>query len=117
MNTNECKEPKNSNRNNKGQFGKGNQGKPKGAVNKTTAEEKQRIEWVLSLLDERLEENLSLLRPKEQIELWLNLQEFVRPKLQRMNLDLGPADDKISKITFEVIRGSAPLTIESGEEL
>ena len=91
-------------RNNKGQFGKGNPGKPKGAVNKTTAEEKQRIEWVLSLLDASLEENLSKLRPKEQIELWLNLQEFVRPKLQRMNLDLGPADDKISKITFEVIR-------------
>ena len=104
-------------RNTKGQFGKGNPGKPKGAVNKTTAEEKQRIEWVLTLLDKSLEENLSKLKPKEQVELWLNLQEFVRPKLQRMNLDLGPADDKISKITFEVVRGSTPLTIESGEEL
>lgn len=104
MKNNECNEPKNVSRNNKGQFGKGNPGKPKGAVNKTTAVEKQRIEWVLTLLDESLEDNLRLLRPKEQIELWLNLQEFVRPKLQRMNLDLGPTDDKISKITFEVIR-------------
>ena len=34
----------------------------------------------------------------------MNLQEFVRPKLQRMNVDLGPAEDKLTKITFEVIQ-------------
>jgi hypothetical protein len=44
------------------------------------------------------------LRAADKVRLWLDLQEFVRPKLQRMNLDLGPTDDKISKITFEVVR-------------
>jgi hypothetical protein len=91
-------------RNSKGQFEKGNNGKPKGAKNKITQEYKERIEWVLELLDETLEESLNDLKPKEKVELWLNLQEYVRPKLQRMNLDLSPSDDSISKITFEVVR-------------
>ena len=94
-------------RNSKGQFGKGNAGKPKGVQNKLTREYKERIEWVLELLDETLEESLSEMKPKEKVELWLNLQEYVRPKLQRINLDLSPTDDTISKITFEVVRSEA----------
>lgn len=117
MQKDEFNETKATNRNSKGQFGKGNPGKPKGAVNKTTYEEKQRIEWVLQLLDESLEDNLSRLRPKEQIELWLNLQEYVRPKLQRMNLDISPSDDKVSKITFEVLRsGVSDISSSDGQE-
>jgi hypothetical protein len=93
-----------NNRTEKGKFLPGNTGRPKGATNKSTREYKERVEWVLGLLDESLESDLKELRAADKVRLWLDLQEFVRPKLQRMNLDLTPQDDKISKIVFEVIR-------------
>ena len=93
-------------KNAKGQFAKGHGGKPKGAVNKTTLINKQRIEKVLSLLDETLEEDIQNLKAKERVELWSTLQEFIRPKLQRMNLDITPPEDKVTKITFEVVKGN-----------
>jgi hypothetical protein len=93
-------------RNEKGQYAKGHQGKPKGARNKITSEQKERVEKVLSLLDETLEEDIEKMRSKERVELWASLQEFIRPKLQRMNVDIAPQEDKITKITFKVIKGN-----------
>lgn len=93
-------------------FKPGQGGRPKGATNKTTREYKERVEWVLGLLDESLESDLMELKAADKVKLWLDLQEFVRPKLQRMNLDLAPQDDKISKIVFEVVR--SPLTPMNG---
>jgi hypothetical protein len=85
-------------------FKPGQGGRPKGATNKITREYKERVEWVLELLDETLEESIEKLKPKEKVDLWMNLQEFIRPKLQRMNVDITPPDDKLTKITFEVIK-------------
>ena len=85
-------------------FKPGEGGRPKGSPNKITLEQKERIEWVLELLDETLEDSIRKLKPKDQVDLWINLQEYIRPKLQRMNVDLGPAEDKLTKITFEVIQ-------------
>ncbi len=102
--------------NEKGQFAKGHGGKPKGALNKITLEQKARVEWVLELLDETLEESIAMLKPKEKVDLWLSLQEFIRPKLQRMNVDLNPAENKFTKITFEVIN-SAMLPEGTGNPL
>ena len=98
------------------QFKPGEGGRPKGSTNKVTREYKERVEWVLELLDETLEDSIKKLKPKDQVELWMNLQEFVRPKLQRMNVDLGPAQDKLTKITFEVIN-SAVLPEGTGNSL
>lgn len=87
-------------------FKPGEGGRPKGAINKTTRAYKERVEWVLGLLDDSLEDDLNELKAAEKVKLWLDLQEFVRPKLQRMNLDLTTPDDAVSKITFEVVRSA-----------
>jgi hypothetical protein len=87
-------------------FKPGQGGRPKGAANKVTRENKERVEWVLELLDETLEDSIRKLKPKDQVDLWMNLQEYIRPKLQRMNLDITPPEDKVTKITFEVIKGN-----------
>lgn len=84
-------------------FKPGNPGRPKGAKNKVTKEVKERIEWVLNLLDDTLEDDLEALKSAERVRLWIDLQEYVRPKLQRMNLELNPSENSISKITFEVM--------------
>ncbi len=93
-------------------FKAGNDGRPKGAINKTTREFKERVEWVLGLLDETLEEDLRGMRATEKVKLWLDLQEFVRPKLQRMNLAVEPGDDNVTKITFEVVRTNQEVAVE-----
>jgi len=93
-------------------FKAGNNGRPKGAINKTTREFKERVEWVLGLLDETLEEDLQEMRAAEKVKLWLDLQEFVRPKLQRMNLAVEPGDDNVTKITFEVVRANPEAASE-----
>ena len=94
-------------------FKPGQGGRPKGAVNKITREMKERIEWVLELLDQSLEENIGKLKPKEMVELWVDLQEYVRPKLQRVNLEVDPGDKKINKIIFEIVQSGASTNPES----
>jgi len=94
-------------------FKPGQGGRPKGAVNKITREMKERIEWVLELLDQSLEENIVKLKPKEMVELWVDLQEYVRPKLQRVNLEVDPGDKKINKIIFEIVQSGASTNPES----
>jgi hypothetical protein len=90
-------------RNNKGQFVSGNPGRPKGAGNRISPLQKVRIDEVLSILSESLLDDLSTMKPKEKIELWKDLQEFIQPKLQRVAMDVGPAEDRITKIIFEVV--------------
>ena len=97
------------NRNEKGQLQAGHPGfRKKGTLNKVTAEMKQRIEMVLDLLDENLDANILSLSPKDQVQLWMDLQEFIRPKLQRTQTDLTSKGKEVAKITFEVINGREP---------
>jgi len=96
-------------RNEKGMFTKGHKGlKKAGVPNKITTETKQRIERVLEILDESLETDLLALSPKEKVQLWMDLQEFIRPKLQRTQTDLTTKGNEITKITFEVLNGAEP---------
>ncbi len=89
-------------------FKPGEGGRPKGATNKITREIKDRAEWMLDLCDERIVESIAKLRPKELVDLSVSLQEFIRPKLQRVNLDVGKEDKTITKITFEIVPPHIP---------
>ncbi len=104
-------------RNEKGKFLPGNKGKPKGAVNKITREIQAKVEWVLELLDETVEEDLRKMKPPDRIKLWADLQEYIRPKLQRVNLDVGTEDKEIRSITFKVIRSGEPASPETGDQV
>ncbi len=96
-------------RNNQGHFVRGHSGfKPKGAINKQTQKYLERVEWVISLLEVDIEENILNMSPKEKVLLWLELQKFVNPKLQRVKVDPIPEKDPITKITFEVVHSYPP---------
>ena len=90
-------------RNNKGQFISGNPGKPKGSKNKITSEQRKRIEKVLAMLDETLDEDLEKMKAKERVDLWAALQEYIQPKLQRTQVEVDANEEQVTKITFEVI--------------
>ena len=101
-------------RNNKGQFGPGNPGKPKGAKNKVTSEQKERIEKVLAMLDETLDEDLLKMKSKERVDLWAALQEYIRPKLQRTQVEVESTEEQVTKITFEVVNTPPPAPPHKG---
>ena len=97
----------------KGKFGAGNKGKPKGAVNKITRAQKEWVEWVLEMAEYRIEESIAKLKPKELIDMCITLQEFVRPKLQRVNMEVETESTKLTKIIFEVVgEGEVPKELE-----
>ncbi len=100
---------KTNSRNTKGQFIPGNPGKPRGAKNKVTSEQKERIEKVLEMLDETLDEDLLKMKSKERVDLWAALQEYIRPKLQRTQVEVESTEEQVTKITFEVVN-TPPLT-------
>jgi len=87
-------------------FKPGEGGRPKGIKNKITREIQAKVEWVLELLDETVEDDLKKMKPPDRIRLWADLQEYIRPKLQRVNLDVGTEDKVITKITFELVDSS-----------
>ncbi len=69
----------------KGQSGNP-EGKAPGTLNKKTVEQKERVEWVLSLLEPTVESDIEQLDPKDRVLLWKDLQEYIRPKLARKEL-------------------------------
>lgn len=81
---------------NTGKFGKGNPGKPKGAINKTTADVRQAIAMLAESSAPKVQEWLQVVAnddPAKALDLWLKMIEYHIPKLARTELtgkDGGP---------------------------
>ncbi len=84
-------------------FKPGEGGRPKGVKNKVTREQKIQVEHLLSLLDDVIEDYIMKLKPEKAVELWLNLQEYIRPKKQRVSLDTEEVKDNKVEFTFKVV--------------
>lgn len=69
-------------------------GKKKGLPNKRTQQALLRVEFVLSLLDQTIEKDIKALEPRERAKLWIDSQEYVRPKLNRTSMDINSEDIK-----------------------
>jgi len=69
-------------------------GRKKGSKNKRTEEKIKKIEYVINLLEESIEIDIKELKPAERAKMWSDLQEYVRPKLQRTSL-VGEEDNEI----------------------
>lgn len=79
-------------------FPEGNPGKPKGAKNKRTIDAEKRVEFVLSILEETLQDDIEAMDPTERVKLWNGLQEYIRPKLARTELT-GAGGQPLSPIS------------------
>ncbi len=89
-------------------FKPGEGGRPKGVRNKISRERQEKIEEILLIADDMVEEALRKLKPKELLDVWTGLTEYVCPKLQRVTLDTEPEDNKITKIIFEIVPPGLP---------
>jgi hypothetical protein len=61
-------------------------GRPVGSTNKTTAETKAFLARISNKLGEKVEEDLDLMDPKDRVKIWLELQEYLIPKLSRTEI-------------------------------
>ena len=59
-------------------------GRPKGRKNKLTQDMKERIQRLADQLEEGIVEDIEALDPKERVNLYTNLLEYLTPKLQRV---------------------------------
>lgn len=71
-------------------------GSRKGVPNKRTVESVKRVEWVLSILEKTLEDDIEAVNPNERVKLWNDLQEYIRPKLARTEIDTGNSKVEIN---------------------
>ncbi|MEI7727053.1 MAG: hypothetical protein WCK09_18225 [Bacteroidota bacterium] len=94
-------------------FKPGQGGRPKGVKNRITREIQEKVEWALEILDTTLEEDLKKMRPAERVRLWADMQEYIRPKLHRVNMGIEAESTQITKIIFEVVgEGEVPEELE-----
>jgi hypothetical protein len=80
-------------------FEKGNKhgtGRPKGSLNKTTAQIKDFLMSVSDALEVDLFEDLQVLQPLDRVKLWLSLQEYLLPKLSRQQIENSDNDISIT---------------------
>jgi hypothetical protein len=95
------------------QFKPGQGGRPKGVKNKISREIQEKIEWALEILDSTFEEDVKKMRPAERVRLWADMQEYIRPKLQRVNMEIETETTQLTKIIFEVVgEGEVPEELE-----
>lgn len=88
-------------------------GKKKGSRDKRSTGAIMRAEYILSLIEPHMEADIKTLSPAKRIDIWTQLQEYVRPKLARtetsgdLNINMGISKgtqktiDKIGKILNE----------------
>lgn len=62
-------------------------GRPKGAVNKTTAETKQLLQKIVGNELDNISERLDKLEPKERIDAVIRLMPYVMPKQSEIAID------------------------------
>ena len=73
-------------RDDKGRFAEGNEGRPKGSVNKSSNEIREAFQMLLEDNLPTLKRDISSLEPKERVKLLLDMAQFVVPKLRSIDL-------------------------------
>lgn len=87
----------------KTRFAAGNPGKPKGAVSKVTADVRETIKAALSgVTGEDLGRRLKQLEPKDYIDAYTKLAEFVTPKLARTQLAADDGNEGRVSVTLNL---------------
>ncbi len=91
-------------------FKKGNKlgkGRPKGSPNRSTEAFKNKVEELLNKLDSNLDDDLQQLTPQERVKVYIQLLEYVTPKLKRIEQE--PKQEPKQELKFVVINSREEL--------
>jgi predicted HAD superfamily phosphohydrolase len=86
-------------------------GRTMGVLNKTTSENKDRMQFVLSKLDETIVDDINTLKPYERVKIWCSLIEYMHPKLSRVAVDTTEINIIQDVDPFRKIRENAGICI------
>lgn len=82
-------------------------GRQKGSINKVTKDTKDRIDFVLGLLDNTIEQDIKLISPTERVKLFAVLQEYRIPKLARTEISGEITTMNVSQTTNYSVKSRA----------
>ena len=92
-------------RDDKGRFAEGNEGRPKGSVNKSSNEIREAFQMLLEDNLPTLKRDISSLEPKERVKFMLELASFIIPKMKSVDLKADKTEtiliDFSEDISFE----------------
>ena len=74
-------------RDEQGRFGKGNPGKPKGAVSNSSAKVKAAIVEFLERNTEKIQDDFDKMKPRERLQFVADILPYATPKLQSIQSD------------------------------
>jgi hypothetical protein len=83
-------------------------GRPKGSPNKVTATAKEFLQMLSDELRETILNDISQLEPLDRVKVFIQLQEFLIPKLARKQIEPIGEDNKIEYI-INVVEGKERL--------
>jgi len=78
-------------------------GRAKGTPNKIPSIAKERVTELLDLLDSGIADNLEQLTPKERVDLYVKLLEFVMPKMARVEPEASDKSTEPQTIKIEFV--------------
>ena len=87
---------------------KAGRGRPLGSPNKVTATAKEFLQMLSDELRETILNDISQLEPLERVKVFIQLQEFLIPKLARKQIEPIGEDNKIEYI-INVVEGKERL--------
>jgi hypothetical protein len=87
---------------------KAGRGRPPGSPNKVSATAKEFLQLLSDELRETILNDISLLDPIDRVKLFIQLQEFLIPKLARKQIEAVSEGDKIEYI-ITVVEGKENL--------
>ncbi|MCH2046313.1 MAG: hypothetical protein MK212_19520 [Saprospiraceae bacterium] len=82
-------------------------GRPKGSPNKNTEAFRSKVEQLLNKLDDSLDDDLQQLTPIERVKMYIQLLEYVTPKLKRIEQE--PKQEPMQELKFVVINSREEL--------
>ena len=74
-------------RDDKGRFAEGNEGRPKGSVNKSSNEIREAFQMLLEDNLPTLKRDISSLEPKQRVKFMLDLATFIIPKMKSVQVN------------------------------
>jgi len=102
-------------RNSDGTFGKGNQGRPKGAVTKVSVKVREAIFNFLEANIDAIQEDFDKLKPRERLQFVADILPYAAPKLSSIQTEIqGEVNHKIEKITVEIVKSNGKLEGNTG---
>jgi len=90
-------------RDNKGRFKEGNNGRPKGSRNKANRELREKINKIIESNISQIESDISEMEPKERVKTIVQLLEYAIPKMRSIEADITQDESLTDTERAEII--------------